>query len=152
MTTAVLVVYMPKKLRHIALKEVHYQLVNTCLIISSVGWRYCNCWRYSGCRARPIHTNLSGERNYCIMCQIKKKFNLDKIYNIAKIQDVFNTFLELKKELQVFLNNGYSNFWLYHYSQQFYHNRLGSKRRKQKNMYLKNYMKQNYCNICYLDP
>ena len=152
MTAAVLVVYMPKKLRHIALKEVHYQLVNTCLIISSVGWRYCNCWRYSGCRARPIHTNLSGERNYCIMCQIKKKFNLDKIYNIVKIQDVFNTFLELKKELQVFLNNGYSNFWLYHYSQQFYHNRLSSKRRKQKNMYLKNCMKQNYCNICYLDP
>ena len=152
MTAAVLVVYMPKKLRHIALKEVHYQLVNTCLIISLVGWRYCNCWRYSGCRARPIHTNLSGERNYCIMCQIKKKFNLDKIYNIVKIQDVFNTFLELKKELQVFLNNGYSNFWLYHYIQQFYHNRLGSKRRKQKNMYLKNYMKQNYCNICYLDP
>ena len=36
---AVLVIYMPKKLKHIALKEVHYQLVNTCLIISSVGWR-----------------------------------------------------------------------------------------------------------------
>ena len=33
---AVLIVY--KKLKHIALKEVHYQLVNTCLIISSVGW------------------------------------------------------------------------------------------------------------------
>ena len=38
---AVLITYMRKKLKHIALKEVHYQLVNTCLIISSAGWRYC---------------------------------------------------------------------------------------------------------------
>ena len=109
------IVYMPKKLKHITLKEVHYQLVNTCLIISTVGWRYCNCWRYYGCRARPIHTNQSGKRNYCIICQIKKTFNLDKIYNLNQIQDVFNNFLSLKKELQIFLNNGYRNFWLYHY-------------------------------------
>ena len=95
---------MPKELKHLALKEFHYQLVNTCLIISSVGWQYCNCWRYSGCRARPVHTNLSGERNYCIMCQIKKTFNLDKIYNLTKIQGVFKLFLELKEELQDFLN------------------------------------------------
>ena len=31
---AVLIVYMPKTLKHIALKEVHYQLVNTCIIVS----------------------------------------------------------------------------------------------------------------------
>ena len=146
---AVLIVYMPKKLKIIALKEVHYQLVNTCLIISSVGWRYCDCWRYHGCRARPRHRNLFGERDYCIICQIKKRFNLDKIYNLDKIQDVFNNFLSLEKELQIFLNNGYSNFWLYHYNQQY---KLGSKRRKHNNMYLRNYIEQNYYNICYLNP
>ena len=140
---AVLIVCMPKKLKHIALKEVHYQLMNTCLIISSVGWRY------NGCRARPTHINLFGERNYCIICQIKKTFNLDKIYNLDKIHKVFNNFLRLKKELQIFLNNSYSNFWLYHYSQQY---KLGSKRRKHNNMYLRNYIEQNYYNICYLDP
>ena len=107
---------MPKKLKHIALKEVHYQLVNTCLIISSVGWHYCNCWRYHGCRARPTHIHLFGERNYCI-CQMKT-FNPYKIYNLDKIQDVFNNFLSLKKELQIFLNNSYSNSWLHHYTQQ----------------------------------
>ena len=64
---------------------------------------------------RDLHTNLFGERNYCIICQIKKTFNLDKIYNLDKIQQVFNNFLSLKKELQIFLNNGYRNFWLYHY-------------------------------------
>ena len=122
---AVLIVYIPKKLKHVALKEVHYQLVNTCLIISSLGWR--NCWRYHGGRVRPRYCNLFGERNYCIICQINKTFNLDKIYNLDKYQDVFNNFLSLKKEFQIFLNNGYSNFWLYHYNQQY---KLGSKRRK----------------------
>ena len=112
----VLIVYMPKKLKHIVLKKVHYQLANTCLIISSVGWHYCNCWRYHGCRARPTHIHLFGERNYCI-CQMKT-FNPYKIYNLDKIQDVFNNFLSLKKKLQIFLNNSYSNFWLYHYTQQ----------------------------------
>ena len=146
---SVLIVYMPKKLKHIALKEVHYQLVNTCLIISSVGWRYCNCCRYHGCRARPTHCNLFGKRTYCLICQIKKTFNLDKIYNLHKIQQVWNNFLSLKKELQIFLNSGYRNFWLYHYSQQY---KLGTKRRKHNNMQLRNYIDQNYYNICYLDP
>ena len=35
---AVLIIYMPKKLKHITLKQIHYQLVNTRLIIPSVGW------------------------------------------------------------------------------------------------------------------
>lgn len=61
-----------KNLKHIALKEIHYQLINTCLIISSQGWCYCICWRYLGCRNRTSHSNLMGERNYCKICQIKK--------------------------------------------------------------------------------
>ena len=132
-----------KKLKHIALEEIRYQLVNTCLIISTIGWRFCDCWKYNGCRAQPTHINLFGERNYCLICQIKKTFNLDRIYNITKIQDVFNTFLSLKKELQIFLKSGHRNFWLYHYSQQFKLDR----KKKQKSMYLKNYIEQNYNNI-----
>ena len=69
---------MPKKLKHIVLKEVYYQLVNTCLIISSVGWRYCTVGDIMDAE-RDLH-NLFGERNYCIICQIKKTFNLDKIW------------------------------------------------------------------------
>ena len=146
---AVLIINMPKKLKHIALKEVHYQLVNTCLIILSIGWRYCNCWRYHGCREWPTHCNLFGERNYCLICQIKKTLNLDKIYNLDKIQRVVNNFISFKKELLIFLNSGYINFWLCHYSQQY---KLGTKRRKHNNMYLRNYIDQNYYNIYYLDP
>ena len=111
-----ILIFTPRKLKHLTLKEFHYQLINTCLIISSVGRRYCNCWEFCRCRARPSHTNLRGDRNYCYICQIKKTFNLDKIYKLVKIQEVFNTFLELKKDLQIFLDNGFSNFWLYDYS------------------------------------
>ena len=56
-----IVSFTPQKLKHLASKEVYYQLVNTCLIISLVGWRYCNYWKFSGCRARPSHRNLRGD-------------------------------------------------------------------------------------------
>ena len=125
-----ILIFTPRKLKHLALKEVHYQLINTYLIISSVGWQYCNCWEFSGCREQQSHTNLHGDRNYCYICQIKKTFNLDKMYKLVKNQEVFNTFLELKKDLQIFLDNGFSNFWLYDYSIQFIYNRLNNRKRK----------------------
>ena len=52
---AVLIVYIPKKLKHIALEEIHYQLENTCLIISTTGWRFCDCWKYMDA-GRDLHT------------------------------------------------------------------------------------------------
>ena len=52
------------------------------------------------------------------------------MYKLVKIQEVFNTFLELKKDLQIFLDNGFSNFWLYDYSVQFIYNRLNNRKRK----------------------
>ena len=75
-------------------------------------------------------TNLRGDRNYCYICQTKKTFNLNKMYELVKIQELFNTFLELKKDLQIFLDNGFSNFWLYDYSIQFIYNRLNNRKRK----------------------
>ena len=68
-------------LKHIALWEIHCQLINTCLIISSVGWRYCNCYEFSDCRQRPSHRNLSGERNYCLSCQIRKTYNFFRCFS-----------------------------------------------------------------------
>ena len=52
------------------------------------------------------------------------------MYKLVQIQEVFNTFLELKKDLQIFLDNGFSNFWLYDYSVQFIYNRLNNRKRK----------------------
>ena len=143
-----ILIFTPRKLKHRALKDVHYQLINTCLIISSVGWRYCNCWDFSGCRDWPSHTNLHGNRNNCYICQIKKTFNLDKMYKLVKIQEVFNTFLELKKDLQIFLDNGLSSFWLYDYSVQFIYNRLNDRKRKHIQSWTVNILKANTHTHC----
>ena len=83
------------------------------------------------------------DRNYCYICQIKKTFNLDKMYKLVKIQEVFNTFLELKKDLQIFLDNGFSNFWLYDYSIQFIYNRLNNRKRKHIQSWTVNILKGN---------
>ena len=140
---------MPKKLKHIALEEIHYQLLNICLIISSIGWRYCQCHRYEGCRQRPSHHNLLGERNYCCICQIKKTYNMDYLYNLTNIQETWENYIGLKKDLQHFLvTSRYQNFWHYHYSLRFCSKKVKSK----KDMLLKNYIKQSYIQICILDP
>ena len=83
------------------------------------------------------------DQNYCYICQIKKTFNLDKMYKLVKIQEVFNTFLELKKDLQIFLDNGFSNFWLYDYSIQFIYNRLNNRKRKHIQSWTVNILKGN---------
>ena len=95
-----------------------------------------------------MHRNLSGEHNYCLLCQIRKTYNLDKIYKIRKIQEVFNLYKDLKKDLQNFFNSGFTNFWLYDYSQQFSYR----KRKYDKTFALKNYINENYYSICYYDP
>ena len=110
-----LIVYIPKKLKHIALKEIHYQLVNTCLIISSQSWRYCTCHLYHGCRERPSQRNLLGERCLCIICQIKRTYHMDRMYNLTTIQQVWKLYFNLKDDLRKFLIVGpHQNFWLYH--------------------------------------
>ena len=67
--------------------------------------------------------------------------------HISKIEKVWKLYINLKKDLQHFLATcSYQNFWLYHYSRSFY-----SKKSK-KDMLLKNYIKENYTHICFLDP
>lgn len=72
---------------------------------------------------------------------------MDIIYNFNKIQQVWQYHINLKKDLQTFLASGNSNFWFYHYSQCF-----KLKQRKRKDMYLTNYIQENYNNICFLNP
>ena len=143
---AFVICHTANKLKYIALREIHCQLLNTCLIISSVGWRFCSCYEFSGCRQRPIHRSLSGEQNYCLSCQIRKTYNLDKIYKIKKIQEEFNIYKNLKEDLQNFLSSGFNNFWLCDYSHKF------SYRKRKTFISLKNYINESYYNICYYDP
>ena len=85
-----------KKLKHMVLREIHYQLFNTCLIISCASWKECCCYKFYGCRLKPMHQSLPGERNYCLICQIRIAYLMDKIYKTGKIADVFNTYLKFK--------------------------------------------------------
>ena len=92
------------------------------------------------------------EHDQVIEIYVEMTFNLDKIYKLEKIQQVFKTFLDLKKDLQNFLEDGFYNFWLYDYSASFRYNSLVNRVRKHKHMYLKNYIDHSYYNICYFDP
>ena len=144
----------PKKLKHMALREIHCQLLNTCLIIPCASWKVCCCYKFYGCRLKPIHQSLPGERNYCFICQIRIAYHMDKIYKIDKITDVFNTYLKLKVDLQIYLDYRGQNFLIYDYSQKFYY---GNRKRKFNKTYnklfaLKNYIKESYYNLCYYNP
>ena len=33
-----------RKLKHMALEEIHYQLINTSLILTYRSWKYCDCY------------------------------------------------------------------------------------------------------------
>ena len=138
---------LPKKLKHVALKEIHYQLLNTCLIITYNGWNKCLCYTFQGCCLKLRHRRLSGERNYCPIRQIRTTYNIKKTYKLDKISDVFNTYLEVKTDLQLCLNFGCENFWLYNYKSY-------SKRKFNKtyNRALRNFIKNSYYNLCYYNP
>ena len=140
---------MAKKLKHIALKEIHYQLINTCLVISSQAHCYCVCWKYSGCRLRPSHNDFMGARNYCKICQIKIIYNMDRLYNLKSIQQTWKLYVELKEDLQEFKNvTKHRSFWFKHYRRQFSRKYAGSTQR----MHLKNYIEQSYIYLCFLNP
>ena len=104
-----------RKLKHVALEQTHYQLINTSLIFTYASWRYCNCYEFSGCRSKPLYRRLTGKRNYCYICCIRVTYNIDKIYKIQKIGDIINIFWELKEDIQICIDFGYEKFWFYHY-------------------------------------
>ena len=140
---------MVTKLKHLALKEIHYQLLNTCLIISSEGYCFCDCWKYSGCCQRPSYTNLIGTRSYCSICQIISTYNIDRMYCLQTIQQTWKLYLELKNDLQEFQRRTqFHNFWFKHYTDKFKTKYVNSFVKRSQ---LKNYIKQSYIYLCYLN-
>lgn len=66
------------------------------------------------------------------------------MYKLKTIQETWKLYLELKKDLQEFIDiTTHRNFWLVHYSKEF--------KKKKKRFFLKNYIKESYNFICYLD-
>ena len=102
-----------RKSKHLALEEIHYQLVNTSMIFTYASWSYCECDKFSGCRLKPRHRRLTTERNYCFICRTRITFNIDRIYKINKIRYIINNFLDLKEHLQLRIDFGNKIFWFY---------------------------------------
>ena len=128
------------KLKYLALREVHYQLVNTSLIFTYASWNECVCDKFSGCRNKPRHRKLSGERNYCFICRTRITFNIDKIQRTNKIQNIINTFINLKEHIQLWFDFAHEKFWFYYYPKRRCYPRVAS------------FIKSSYYDVVYNDP
>ena len=100
------------KLKHIALKEIHYQLLNTALIINRDVKDYCVCWAFSGCRQKPTFQNLTGLRNYCYICQLHHDFKPNRVERLRTIQETWQLYLKLQEDLEKWKST-VTNFTLY---------------------------------------
>ena len=85
------------------------------MIFTYASGSYCECDKFSGCRVKRRHRRLTAERNYCFICRTRIAFNIDKIYKINKIQNIINTFLDLKEHIQLCIDFGHEKFWFYDY-------------------------------------
>ena len=43
---------------------------------------------------------MDGERNYYLTCRLRTIYNIDKTYKIKKIPVIFNTYNQLRNDLQ----------------------------------------------------
>ena len=129
-----------QKLKDLALMEIYYQLINTSLILTYTGFN--QCYQFSGCHMKPLYRRLSGEWNYCFICQLRINYNIDKIYKIVRIPNIINTYILLREDLQQCLNQGYEKFWFYDY------NTLGKRKfNTVYNKYLKGFIKRGYYKV-----
>ena len=134
-----------QKLKDLALMEIYYQLINTSLILTYTGFN--QCYQFSGCHMKPLYRRLSGEWNYCFICQLRINYNIDKIYKIVRIPNIINTYILLKEGLQQCLNQGYEKFWFYDY------NTLGKRKfNTVYNKYLKGFIKRGYYKVVLANP
>ena len=132
------------KLKHAALREIYYQVLNTSLIFMYNSWNKCCCHEFQGCRLKPLHQRLNGLRNYCFVCRVRTTYNIDKTCKLKRIAEIFNTYLQMKEDLQLCINFGCNNFWLYHYKT--------NGNRKFGETYwrcLKNFINSGYYDVCY---
>ena len=134
-----------QKLKDLALMEIYYQLINTSLILTYTGFN--QCYQFSGCHMKPLYRRLSGEWNYCFICQLRINYNIDKIYKIVRIPNIINTYILLREDLQQCLNQGYEKFWFYDY------NTLGKRKfNTVYNKYLKGFIKRGYYKVVLANP
>ena len=139
----------PNKLEHMALWQIYSELINTCLIFTYNSLEKCCCDQFQSCRVKSLVSWLDGERNYCFVCRVKVAYDINKICKITKITQIINTYLEIKEDLQLCINFGCENFWLYCFQPN-----VGIKKKKFSktySQYMKKFTIEGYYKICVRD-
>ena len=133
-----------RKLKHLALSQIFYQLLNTFYIFIYNSFFYCCCDKFQGCRSKPVN-GMIADRNFCYLCRVKVTYDEEKILKLLKITSVYNTFIELKQDIQLCIDFDPScnNFWIYHYRS--FQTGMGNFKWE----YLKNWIHYYIHNICY---
>ena len=141
------------KLKHIALKEIHYQLLNTALIIHTEAKDYCCCWAFSGCRQKPHFHNLAGVRNYCYICQLIHDYKPNRFERLRSIQETWQLYLKIMEDLERWKSTSvnftlYPIFWNKNYTDKFkeYRSHLVKK------IAVREYINHCYNYLVWLDP
>lgn len=90
-------------LLHLALKQVYYHCINTCLNFISNGYWHCTCDKFQGCRKR------NGEQVYCYICRDLKTYGQwdfekvkDELIKLMLFLKVLNVVQILMKQLIIF--------------------------------------------------
>ena len=137
----------PRKLKHLAMKSIYYRLLNTSCIFTNSHWIYCHCDQFQDCRSKPVNGMLA-DRNYCYIWRIGVISDEERIKNLRKITDVYNNFLNIKEDIELFIDfdSTYDKFWMYHFKPS-YKTRFGDC----KWHYLKNYIDEYDYFICWKD-
>ena len=142
------------KLKHIALKEIHYRLLNTVLIIHTEAKEYCHCYAFSGCRQKPHFQNLAGARNYCYICRLICEYLPNRVERLRSIQETWQLYLKLNEDLTVWKKKASIGFTLYPcFWNKNYTDKLKEYRSQLfKKIAVREYMHECYNYLVWLDP
>ena len=75
-----------RKLKHLVIQSIYYQLLNTSNIFMYNAWRYCKCNEFQACRLKSRNQLEDGDSSYCFICRVQVACHADRIENLKKLQ------------------------------------------------------------------
>ena len=67
----------PRKLKHLTLSHIFYQLLNTSYIFTYNSFLYCSCDKFQGCHSKLVN-GMIADRNFCYVCRVKVTYDEEK--------------------------------------------------------------------------